>query len=87
MVQGYLLVFLGGSWCSVVLLQISGMDLVSAFSATLACLTNTGSSMGLLTTSYALLPTFSKTVLMIDMLLGRLECIPLAAAFYALLAD
>lgn len=55
------------------LLQATGMDIISAYSATIASLNNLGPGLGDLATSYADLASSSKWILCFSMLLGRLE--------------
>jgi trk system potassium uptake protein TrkH len=52
-----------------------GVDLVTAFSAAAACLTNTGPGLGAVgpASNYAALPEAAKLVLALAMLAGRLE--------------
>ncbi len=67
----YLLIFLSGS----ILLLTQGMDLLSSTSAVAATLGNIGPGFGMVgpTMNYADLTTFTKWVLSIFMILGRLE--------------
>ena len=57
----------------IVVLMISGLDLVSAFSAVAACLNNLGPGIGEVAHNYSSLNDGTKYVLVIAMLLGRLE--------------
>ena len=54
-------------------LGISGLDFVSAFSAVGACLNNLGPGLGSVALNYADLNAPTKWVLVLAMLLGRLE--------------
>lgn len=58
-----------------VLVAVSGVEMMTAISASAACLTNTGPGFGDVgpTSNYALLPDMAKSVLMFGMVLGRLE--------------
>ncbi|MDQ6974963.1 MAG: TrkH family potassium uptake protein [Mariprofundaceae bacterium] len=58
-----------------ILLAFTGVDMLTALSATAACLTNTGPGFGSVgpASNYADIPTAGKCVLMFAMLLGRLE--------------
>ncbi len=58
-----------------VLVAISGVDMVTAFTAAAACITNTGPGFGEVGpyNNYASLPDMAKSVLVFGMLLGRLE--------------
>ena len=57
------------------LLTLVGIDLISAFSASAACLGNVGPGFGLVgpTQTYAPLPVPAKLVLVFLMIVGRLE--------------
>jgi len=57
------------------LVAISGVDMVTAFTAAAACITNTGPGFGQVgpADNYASLPDMAKSVLIFGMLLGRLE--------------
>jgi trk system potassium uptake protein TrkH len=67
----YLLVFIVTS----LLLAGTGLDFVTAFAAVASCLGNVGPALGLLgpTETYAFLPSLTKFVLSVIMLMGRLE--------------
>jgi len=58
-----------------ILLAMTGVDMVTALSATAACLTNTGPGFGEVgpASNYATLPDAAKSILMFGMILGRLE--------------
>ena len=64
--------------CIVILtltLSFTGLDIVTAFSAVVACINNTGPGLGLVgpATNYAVLEDFQTWVCIFAMLLGRLE--------------
>lgn len=63
------------------LLHATGLDPVTAFSATLACLTNLGPGLGEVGAHYGSLDAFPKMVLTVAMLLGRLELFTLLILF------
>jgi len=58
-----------------ILLAMTGVDMMTALSATAACLTNTGPGFGEVgpASNYASLPDAAKGILMFGMVLGRLE--------------
>ncbi len=58
-----------------ILLAFTGVDMVTAFTAAAACITNTGPGFGSVgpTDNYASLPDMAKSVLVFAMILGRLE--------------
>ena len=66
-----------------VILCLDGFDVETNLSATLACFNNIGPGLGMVgpTANYAGYSIFSKIVLSIAMLLGRLEIFPLLFAF------
>ena len=68
----------------VLVLLTSGLDFVTAWSAVSATLNNLGPGLGEVVQNYASIPAFSKWVLCLSMILGRLElftlivlCVPL----------
>lgn len=63
------------------LLMISGLDLVTAFSAVGACITNLGPGMGDVAANYSSINAPAKWVLCFAMLLGRLEVFTLLVLF------
>jgi trk system potassium uptake protein TrkH len=63
------------------LLMMSGLDLITAFSAVGACITNLGPGMGDVASNYGSINNFSKWVLCFAMLLGRLEVFTLLVLF------
>ena len=73
-----LLVFL-----SILLVSLDGYPLESNISAVFACFNNIGPGFGVVgpMTNYGSFSNFSKIVLTVDMLLGRLEIFPLLALF------
>ncbi len=58
-----------------ILVALSGVDMLTALTASAACITNTGPGFGSVgpAGNYASLPDFAKAVLMFGMVLGRLE--------------
>lgn len=63
------------------LLLASGLDQVTAWSAVGACMNNLGPGLGEVAAHYGDLPTFSKWVLCVAMLMGRLEVFTLLILF------
>jgi len=55
------------------LLMMDGLDQITAFSAVAACMNNLGPGLGDVASNYGDISTFSKSVLCLAMLLGRLE--------------
>jgi trk system potassium uptake protein TrkH len=65
------------------LLAASGLDIISAFSAVVACINNMGPGLGQVgpSTTYAVLSDFQTWVCTVTMLLGRLELFTLLVVF------
>ena len=57
----------------VLILVISDLDFITAFSAIGACLNNLGPGLGEVSSNYESLTSFTKIVLSLAMILGRLE--------------
>ena len=68
---------------SVLLVSIEGRDLVTSFTAVAACLNNIGPGLAQVgpTSNFSQLSVFTKSVLMFDMLAGRLELFPMLLIF------
>ncbi|WOH36476.1 TrkH family potassium uptake protein [Thalassotalea fonticola] len=64
-----------------VLLMASGIDEITAFTAVAACLNNLGPGLGEVAANFASINDFSKWVLIIAMLFGRLEIFTLLVLF------
>lgn len=69
---------------SLFLISFDGKDLVTSFTAVAATINNIGPGLEMVgpTGNYMLFSPFSKIILMIDMLAGRLELFPLLLLFY-----
>ncbi|MFD2165809.1 TrkH family potassium uptake protein [Thalassotalea euphylliae] len=63
------------------LLLASGMDNISAFTAVAACMNNLGPGLGEVAANFASISDFSKWVLIVAMLFGRLEIFTLLVLF------
>lgn len=76
----YMLILLIATW----LLSLEGHDIVTNFSAAIACLGNIGPGLGLVgpTGNYAFFSPFSKVLLSFVMLIGRLEIYPILVLFF-----
>ncbi len=74
-VLGFTVLFLGVFVIAALLLAATGVDLITAGSGVIACLSTVGPGLGAVgpTDNYASLPNFAKIVLSVVMLLGRLE--------------
>jgi trk system potassium uptake protein TrkH len=64
------------------LLMLTGMDQVSAFSATAASMNNLGPGLGSVAENYSSISDSAKWILSISMLIGRLEVLTLIALFH-----
>ena len=78
-IDAYIAVFCVFLAASTVLLSFDGHDFTTNFTATLATLNNMGPGFNLVgpTCNYSFFSPFSKIVLIIDMLAGRLELFPI----------
>lgn len=65
----YILLF----FFAAILIMLSGHDLLTSFSATAACINNLGPALGDAYGNYSALNDFSKTILSLMMIIGRLE--------------
>jgi len=83
-ILGFFAVFIGIFVIGSLLVAASGMDLVSAASAVVACLANIGPGLGSVgpIDNYAHVPAFGKTVLIVCMLMGRLELFTVLVLFF-----
>ncbi|MEM2190108.1 MAG: TrkH family potassium uptake protein [Archaeoglobaceae archaeon] len=72
---------------SLVLISISGYDMETSISATIATLSNVGPGMGLAGASetYANFNPFAKFILILNMWIGRLEILPVLTLFFSAL--
>lgn len=84
-VLGFTVLFLGVFLLATLLLNASGVDLITAGSGVIACLSTVGPGLGAVgpTDNYAALPCFAKIVLSAVMLLGRLEISTVLVLFFA----
>lgn len=82
-VQTYLLLYVAITAISVLLVSMDNFGLGTNFSAVLACLNNIGQGFEIVgeAVSYSEYSYFSKLILSLDMLLGRLEIFPILALF------
>ena len=80
-VWGFLSAYIFVFVLMLVVLIASGLDQVSAFSAVAATLNNLGPGLGVVAENYAEVNAFSKLVLCLGMLLGRLEIFTLLVIF------
>jgi trk system potassium uptake protein TrkH len=82
-VLAFILMYNGSVIAMTMLLAASGLDIVTAFSAIIACINNTGPGLGQVgpASTYAVLNDFQTWVCSIAMLLGRLELFTLFVVF------
>lgn len=83
-VLGLTVLFVGAFLAGALLLAAAGVDLVTAMSASIACLSTVGPGLGGVgpMDNYASLPSFAKLVLGFVMLLGRLEVWTVLVLFF-----
>lgn len=83
-ILGFFALFIGIFVIGSLLVAASGMDLVSAGSAVVACLANIGPGLGSVgpTDHFAHVPAFGKSVLILCMLMGRLELFTVLVLFF-----
>lgn len=78
-VHSYLIIYLGLIVVSLLLISLNNYDFATSFSSVVTCINNIGPGISKIgpMDNFAVFSDFSKYILSIDMLLGRLECIPL----------
>lgn len=83
-ILGFFALFIGIFVMGSLLVAASGMDIVSAGSAVIACLANIGPGLGSVgpVDNFANVPAFGKTVLIVCMLMGRLELFTVLVLFF-----
>ena len=83
-VQNFLIVYFIVFIAVALLISIDGMDLITTFTASLTCINNVGPGLGAVgpTGSFAGFSDFSKILLSIEMIAGRLEIFPILIMFY-----
>ncbi len=82
-VHNYLIIYLELLFFSLLLISINNFDFATSFSAVVTCINNIGPGISQIgpMDNFSIFSDFSKYVLSIDMLLGRLACIPLLMLF------
>ena len=78
-VHNYLIIYIGIFIFSIILVSLNNADFATTFSAVATCINNIGPGLSKAgpMENFAFFSDFSKYVLSADMLLGRLECLPL----------
>lgn len=78
-VHNYLIIYLGFVFASLILISINNADFGTSFSAVSTCINNIGPGINKVgpVENFGFFSPFSKMVLSFDMLLGRLECLPM----------
>ncbi len=84
-VVGFFVIYLFVFTSSLLLLSLSGYDMVTSISATIATLSNVGPGLGLAGPSetYADFNPFAKLIFIINMWAGRLEILPVLTLFFS----
>ena len=82
-VHAYLIIYLGFFLVSLLLISLNNVDFSTSFTAVTTCINNIGPGLARVgpTENFSFFSNFSKIVLSIDMLLGRLECFPIIILF------
>ena len=83
-ILGFFVLFIGVFVVGSLLLAATGMDLVSAGGAVIACLANIGPGLGTVgpVDNFAHVPDFGKMILIVCMLMGRLELFTVLVLFF-----
>ena len=78
-VQNYLIIYIGFVFISLILISFNDADFGTSFTAVSTCINNIGPGINRVgpMENFEFFSSFSKMVLSGDMLLGRLECLPL----------
>lgn len=78
-VLNYFVIYMGLIMVSLLLLAINNEDFATTFTSVVTCINNIGPGIGKVgpTENFGFYSDFSKLVLSADMLLGRLECLPI----------
>ncbi len=73
-----MVVFFGITAFSIALISLNGFDMKTSATAVIACINNIGPGLGVVSAvgNYETFSPFSKIVLMLNMLIGRLEIYP-----------
>lgn len=82
-VHSYLIMYLGLIVASLLLISINNYDFATSFTSVATCINNIGPGISKISPmdNFSFFSDFSKYILSVDMLLGRLECIPLIMLF------
>lgn len=82
-IHNYLVIYITLVFISLILVSINNADFTTSFSAVSTCINNIGPGLNKVgpTSNFGFFSSFSKMVLAADMLLGRLECLPLVILF------
>lgn len=80
-VWGFVGVYITISALSVIAVSASGVDFITAVSAVAASINNLGAGIGGVASTFGDLPTVTKWILCVDMLLGRLEIFTILVLF------
>lgn len=81
-VQSFLIIYVIVFVVCALLISIDGYDLVTNFTASLTCISNVGPALGKAFANFNGFSWFSKLILAIEMIAGRLEIFPLLILFY-----
>ena len=78
-VQTYFILYIGLLFISLLLVSLDNADFTTSFSSVVTCINNIGPGLNKVgpMENFSFYSDFSKVVLTVDMLLGRLECLPM----------
>ena len=78
-VSGYLIIYILIFFTSLIIISLNNLDFTTSFTSVTTCFNNIGPGLAKVgpTCNFAHLSDLSKITLSVDMLLGRLECIPI----------
>lgn len=83
-VVGHVVLSLAAFGFGSILIALTGVDLVTAFSASATSFGNVGPGLGEIGSDFLAIPTFGRIVAIVNMLLGRLEIYPILLALVKL---
>ena len=82
-VNSYLIIYLTMILASLLLISLNDFDFATSFTSVVTCINNIGPGISRIgpMDNFSIFSDFSKIVLSVDMLMGRLECLPLIMLF------
>ena len=82
-INGYFIIYIITLFLCMLLISVDNNDILTNFTASLSCLSNIGPGLNLVGPygNYSVFSSFSKLILTIEMIAGRLELIPILLLF------